>query len=291
MILRGGSSAVECLLPKQKVAGSNPVRRSVNYAKVAQLVEQSLRKGKVVGSTPTFGSMGIRGSRLKRIEEGRAIRTTVKYIVLTGLVILLLIRFGLPALSRLTALVADLTTQEPENNYSQSPLPPPQIANLPDFTNNETLRVTGNTRPGYSVYVYFNDDKTEVLANANGEFTSTFKLSRGENSISALVAHSGQESTKTENYIVNFDNEPPKIELIAPENGKQFTGRDSHTQIEGATEPDAKVTINGRVAIVRGDGKFDFPLVLSEGENTFQILARDKAGNEAELEVKLNYTP
>ena len=26
------------------------------FAKVAQLVEQSLRKGEVVGSTPTFGS-------------------------------------------------------------------------------------------------------------------------------------------------------------------------------------------------------------------------------------------
>ena len=69
---------VEYLLPKQKVAGSNPVRCSkllpikselksllgtrirskIAYidADVAQLVEQSLRKGKVGGSIPPIGS-------------------------------------------------------------------------------------------------------------------------------------------------------------------------------------------------------------------------------------------
>lgn len=57
---------VECLLPKEKVAGSSPVSRSttleytyhfcyntIAYAGVAQLVEHSLRKGKVVGSNPS----------------------------------------------------------------------------------------------------------------------------------------------------------------------------------------------------------------------------------------------
>ena len=81
----GGSSEVECLLPKQKIGGSNPLHRSqidllvvsfslnininklhssinlikFNYYKlacVAQLEEHSLRKGEVVGSNPTAGS-------------------------------------------------------------------------------------------------------------------------------------------------------------------------------------------------------------------------------------------
>lgn len=53
---------VECLLPKEKIAGSNPVSRFLFYsllqycyiADVAQLVEHSLRKGQVDGSIPSI---------------------------------------------------------------------------------------------------------------------------------------------------------------------------------------------------------------------------------------------
>ena len=57
------SSTVECFLPKEEVAGSNPVSRSIllsgnpNFnASVAQLVEQCFRKAEVSGSIPLSGS-------------------------------------------------------------------------------------------------------------------------------------------------------------------------------------------------------------------------------------------
>lgn len=46
----------ECDLPKVKMGVRFPFPA---YAEVAQLVEQTLRKGKVVGSNPTFGFLNL----------------------------------------------------------------------------------------------------------------------------------------------------------------------------------------------------------------------------------------
>lgn len=232
-------------------------------------------------------------SRLKRLEETRALRSTISYIILTVVVIFLLFNFGLPALSKLTTIIGDFAgTETPNDDINSPPPPPPNIVNLPSHTKDDSVRVEGTTRPGFTVTISFNNESEEVLSNASGEFTSTFKLSKGENKIYAFVTDNrGQDSSKTQTYTVVYDNEPPKLEIIAPENGKQFTRRDNQTKIEGQTEAEAHVTINDRVAIVRSDGKFDFPITLTEGENVFKIKSNDRAGNLAEIELKLSYSP
>jgi len=237
--------------------------------------------------------MAYRISRLKRLEEKRAVSSTVKYIVLTVIVIFVLLNFGLPALSKLTVVIADLVGQENSDDDSNSPPPPPpNIKSLPAFTKDSSIRVEGTTRPGFTVSIFFNDEKVEVLANASGEFTSSFDLSKGENTVSAFVTNNdGQDSSKTQTFTVNFDSDPPKLEIITPTNGQQFTGRTKQTEIQAQTEAEAHATVNDRIAIVRGDGKFDFPVTLNEGENIFKIKSTDQAGNTTELELKLNYTP
>ena len=66
---------VECLLPKQKVAGSIPVSRSrarlLPHATLAQLVEQCFRKAEVPGSNPGSGSIPLRS-----LQELRGINGT-----------------------------------------------------------------------------------------------------------------------------------------------------------------------------------------------------------------------
>ncbi len=237
--------------------------------------------------------MAYRISRLKRVEEKRAVSATVKYVVLTVIIIFVLFNFGLPALSRFTLFIEELTGQNVTNDDDNGPpLAPPQIVNLPTHTKEKTLRVSGNTRPGITVSIFFNDEKSEVLANASGEFNSTFELSRGENTIHAYaVTQNGKKSANSKNYTVVYDSEPPKLEIITPENGHLFTGRNNNQiQIEGQTELGARISINDRIAIVRGDGKFDFPVTLDEGENVFKIKSTDEAGNETGLEFKLTYS-
>lgn len=238
--------------------------------------------------------MAYRKSRLQRVEEAKAVRSTAFYVVLTIGIIILMFFVGIPALTRVTSLVAGITGQESiDFGGSSPPPPPPEIETPPIYFNADSFRLKGRTRPGHSVSIFFNDDKIEVLADAEGEFTSVLELSAGQNKVSALVIDNrGQESTKTSEYTIMLDKEKPEIEIISPENGKQFFGnRDKEQKIEGQTEADAKVYINDRVVIVRSDGKFDSLVTLSDGENVYKIKAVDRAGNENEAEIKLNFTP
>ncbi len=232
-----------------------------------------------------------RPSRLKRLEERRAVKSTAFYIVLTVAAVGLLAIFGVPALSKLTSLTGNITRSGVDYTANTPPPPPPAINTLPKNTNQDKLKVTGTTKAGQNVIIFFNNDKTEVLANANGEFTSVFDLSLGENSLYAQVEDNrGQKSTETDKFTVVLDKTEPVLELISPENGKSLFGQNQkNIQIEGQSEQHARVTINDRIAIVRSDGKFNFPVTLQGGENIFKIVATDEAGNKTELELKLTY--
>lgn len=235
--------------------------------------------------------MAYHSSRLRRVEEKRALNTTIKYLALTVVIIFLLFNFGLPALSRATILLTDLAGKNASGIEDNGPpLPPPQIEDLPAYTKEKSIRVKGKTRPGATVAIFFNDEKNEVLANASGEFTSTFELSHGENTIYALSEDGNRTSGRSKTFSIILDNEPPKLEIITPQNGQTITGRNNKIQIEGATEAEAKVTINDRIVIVRNDGKFNHSVSLNEGENIFKIKSVDAAGNESELEFKLIYS-
>lgn len=235
-----------------------------------------------------------RQSRLKRTEQARTVRSTLFYIVLTIAIIAVMFIGGIPALSKVTALVAGITGQGGVDfNTNSPPPPPPDIETPPTFTKENRIQFVGKTRPGYTAAIFFNDDKIEVLADAQGEFQSQLELSNGENKVSALVKdNNGKESVRSRDYSITLDKEAPEIKIISPENGKQFFGnRDKQQKIEGETEATSKVFINDRVVIVRSDGKFDFPITLSEGENTYKIKSVDPAGNETEIEFKLQFTP
>ena len=237
--------------------------------------------------------MANRRSRLTRIEEKKALKSTAYYVVLTlGLIIFLAI-FGITAISKVALIVDNIAGKDTTSSAGTStPPPPPQLNTPPDYTKDEKLKLTGRSQAGYTVLIFLNDDKIEVIADASGEFTGLLDLSKGENTIYAKAEdNEGQVSTETKKYIVNLDTETPKLEIISPENEKKYFGsQNKQVKIEGQTEAGARVTVNDRVAIVRSDGKFDFPLTLSDGENIFKIKAVDQAGNETEVELKLYYS-
>lgn len=238
--------------------------------------------------------MATRKSRLERSEDKKAIKSTLFYVLLTLAIIVLLFFIGIPAITKFTSLLAGITGSESTSLTSTSPPPPPpSLGEMPAYTNQDVVRLKGQTRPGYTVSVFFNNDKIEVLANASGEFNSTLELSGGTNSVAALVTdNEGQESVKTQPFSIVLDKEKPTLEIISPENGKKLYGnRDKQQTIQGQTEPDAKITINDQVVIVRSDGKFDFPTTLSNGENVYKIKSTDRAGNETQYELTLSLTP
>jgi bacillopeptidase F len=89
---------------------------------------------------------------------------------------------------------------------------------------------------------------------------------------------------------VNFDNEPPKLDITKPTDGSEFYGsRQRQLVIEGTTDENATININSRMVVVDNQGNFSFGITLQDGTNEFTIKAQDAAGNTTEKTLKVQY--
>jgi hypothetical protein len=235
-----------------------------------------------------------RYSRLTRVEERKNIKQAIFYSLLTIGIVVGFIFFGIPALAKFAGFLTDLKkSSQPVEINDTTPPAPPTLDLVPKYTNKETFEITGKTESGATVILFLNNDKEEILANKEGEFSYTFKLNRGENSFSAKAKDAaGNESQKSKVYKIIFDDEPPVLEILSPDNDKEFYGpKERQIIIKGKTEDGASVFVNERVVAVEEDGSFSFMTTLSEGENTFTIKATDPAGNSIEKSLTSFYTP
>lgn len=234
-----------------------------------------------------------RYSRRSRVEERKNMRRALFFIVLTMLALLFFFFLGLPTILRFSAFLSEIRkSSEPISKDDQTPPVPPRIDILPESTNENSIEIKGSTEPGATVILYLNDKNEEILANSEGNFTYSYNLKDGLNSISAVAKDkSGNESQKSNIVTVNFDTEPPELNISSPEDGSEYYGsKQRQVVIEGNTEGGSKVTINERIVIVESDGTFSFTTTLNEGDNTFSIKSEDKAGNYSESSLNLKYS-
>jgi len=120
------------------------------------------------------------------------------------------------------------------------------------------------------------------FASASGtsfwEFT-TGVLPNGPHNVTVRARDS---SNNTNQAVVPFtlDTFAPSLTVLSPPEGG-FTREDNVT-VDGATERDATVTVNGTPAnMSAGSGAFNLTVGLSEGDNFIEVVATDRAGNSA----------
>ena len=233
-----------------------------------------------------------RYSRKLRTEHKQNTRRSFLYIVLTISALLLFFFFGLPAVVKFAAILTELrSTSTPPEISDTTPPPPPNLSALPSYTNQTELEVKGSTEPGVTVYLNISGDIEELITDSEGEFIHKFKLKKGSNDISAIASDtSGNESNNSKIYTVIFDDEPPEFEITKPEDGSSFYGsKERQVIIEGITEKNTIVSVNGRQVVVDSDGSYSYATTLSGGENEFKVTARDRADNETEKIITLSY--
>ncbi len=233
-------------------------------------------------------------SRQQNIEARQNIKSAVLYIILTIGAILLILFFGIPLIGRIAAFFHDLrTSSSPIDQNDTTPPAPPKFELLPEFTNKTTLEINGRTESGATIKLAVNDKVVEIVANSEGKFNYDWTLWKGENKISAKsVDLAGNESQETEKFIVQYDDEPPNLDISSPQDGASFSGsRSRQISIVGKTESRSTVTINDRIVAVDIDGNFSYFTTLTDGENKFTLKARDRAGNEVEKSLTLHFTP
>lgn len=229
-----------------------------------------------------------------RTEEKQSIRKAIFFTFLTAFSILAFIFLGLPVLAKFAGFLTDLKKSGlPIERNDTTPPAPPRLESLPEYTNEFSVEIKGTTEAGATLILFLNGDEEEVVANKDGDFNFTFKLGKGENSVSVKARDSsGNESQVTDTYKIIFDNEPPELEISSPEDGKEFFGsKERQVSINGKTEEGASITINDRIVAVDANGNFTFVTTLPEGENSFAIKAEDRAGNSTEASLTLRFTP
>jgi len=224
-------------------------------------------------------------------EEKKMRQQTLLYIFF-GLVLMALFIFLIvPNLIRLFfAILGDDTQLDIGDDV------PPQVPILatapPEATFSAKLNLAGFAEPESTVIFVLNGvelNQTEV--NEEGEFEEDLALESGDNELTLYgLDQAGNESLQSKSYQVVLDQEAPGLEVIKPEADSLIElKKNRNTAIEGVTEPLAKVYLNERLILADSEGNFSSTYYLDEGDNELKFVAIDQAGNQTELEIKVEF--
>jgi hypothetical protein len=233
-------------------------------------------------------------SRYATLEEKRNIRRAFIFGVSTLVLIGGIFFFGLPVVARFAGMIAGLKSSgKPVDVADTTPPGPPHFNTLPEAVNKESLEVEGTSEAGATVTIYLNDQGQDVVVGSGGDFSHTFKLAKGDNTLHALAKDTaGNESKKTQLYNVIYDTELPTLEITQPNDGASFSGSTQRQiTILGKVSEGASLTINDRITMVSSDGSFTYLTSLNEGTNSFTLKAADLAGNSAEKSLSVSFSP
>ncbi len=235
-------------------------------------------------------------SRLSRRQEKENLRKAFIYFILAVVLMGATLFLGIPVIIRVAIFFTEIRGSSlPVEQADTLAPPPPRINTLPEATKMAYLNLSGTSEAGSIVEIYINDQKVDSLvSDSDSKFsTGKLRLEEGRNSIYALALDStGNQSSASEKHYVWYDETPPELEIISPSDGASFYGeQEKSLVVQGKTEPEVSVTLNGRIIIVNSEGEFSTSLSLNEGENQITALAQDRAGNETEKEIKVIYFP
>ena len=225
-------------------------------------------------------------------EEKRNLRRAILLIVISIALLTVLAIFGLPLTAKFATFVSDFKNgNKVIQTVDTTPPGPPNLADLPQATNQQSLQISGTSEPLATVLLSLNGTITSTLADKDGNFVFSVNLTKGDNTISAQVKdQAGNVGQSSATYTVTFDNEIPKLDISSPQDGASFYGSKQQTvTITGSTKPGASVTVNDRLVRLNDDGTFSYQFNLNTGDNTLNFSVVDRAGNKTNKSITLHY--
>lgn len=90
-------------------------------------------------------------------------------------------------------------------------------------------------------------------------------------------------------FLMRVDRSPPFLQLEGPSPDQIY--RDAAIDVEGESEPGARVTVNGTEASIAQSGRFTLQVALQPGVNPISVVAVDPAGNETSRSLEVAHKP
>lgn len=204
----------------------------------------------------------------------------------SGLILVLLLIFGIPAVFKLTSVILNLRKTTVSQNDPGFAPNTPRLSQNYEATNSGQIKIEG-VADGKTIVELFQNENSlgTVISDDSGVFNFDISLLNGENNFKAIaVANSGKKSEPSPVYKLYYLTKPPKLDIEVKDNLNILTG---------ATDPGASVTVNDRFVFVDAAGLFKYTMNLVNGDNKIVVIARDKAGNTTlkEAQVKSTATP
>ncbi|MCC2251086.1 S8 family serine peptidase [Virgibacillus sp. AGTR] len=159
-------------------------------------------------------------------------------------------------------------------------------------TNEQQLTIEGTASPGTIAQLMNNDEERESVEVAeDGSFTIDTVLTEGENELTIVSLYNGQPVGESESVTVTFSKEP-SLTIDSPKDGEK-TNREVIT-VEGTVSVGNLdvVTVNGQQATVSDDGNYTKRVMVNNGENLIEVIAKDRSGNQVKktITVDVNHT-
>jgi hypothetical protein len=231
-------------------------------------------------------------SRLDKKAEDEITKKTIFLGLITVLVLVLTVVFGLPLLVRFSILLGDLKNKQ-DSEIVEKVIPPmmPRLILPFEATNSARIDLRGVAEKGVSIELLKNDVSVgKVETDEAGEFV--FKdifLEAGESIFTAVaISKAGDSSEISKELTLAYDNEVPPLTMTNPSEASVKVESDDF-DVVGVSEKGVSVTVNGRVAMVDDSGSFKLKLQLAIGKNEVEIIVRDLAGNETKKKIEITY--
>ena len=232
-------------------------------------------------------------SRLSRRLESQYRKNLVLSVLGIIVVLVLLVKFGIPLLVNFSLFLSgQKKSEESSKSAGTAYLSPPVLNQSANATNSAEFIITGTAVKDEKIDLYVNDSLSEKKGvEDNGNFSFKVTLETGGNKIKAKARKDGKESDFSNELEVVYKNGPPSLSVNSPTDGQKFEKDQNTTRVLGKTDSGVRVTVNGFWAVIGENNNFSYNLLLQNGDNIIKIEALDQAGNKAEKEIKVIYSP
>ncbi len=128
----------------------------------------------------------------------------------------------------------------------------------------------------------FNITGLATVTSTSISWATPFLLTEGLHRVNVSAKDNFENYNSTE-WSFTVDTIPPYLEVLNPPDG--LVTNDLSVLVEGKTESNADLRVNGIQAIVLSNGSFVVPLGLAEGANPISVIATDLAGNSERVDL------